>query len=212
MTSHNLQNRIDPWGELCAVPSKGTLMGNRGILHDEENKIVRPWAHKAWVTCLLQYNGIKRPKPFSPGNYSELFFIDEATAFAAGHRPCAYCQRARHLEFKDAWVRANVADELRASTLMPAIDRVLHAERCIPGGRKVTFEVPLVELPLGAIFEYEEAAHLVAADGYLPWSFDGYGAAESISPSAVVKVLTPQSVIRAFAQGFMPKVHASARV
>ena len=210
MTLKTLQNRVDPWGQLHAVPSKGTLMGNRGILHDEENKIVRPWAHKAWVTCLLQYNGIKRPKPFSPGNYSELFFIDEATAFAAGHRPCAYCQRARHLEFKDAWVRANVADELRASTLMPAIDRVLHAERCVPGGRKVTFDAPLVELPLGAIFEHEEAAYLVAAAGYLPWSFDGYGAAKGIGGAAVVKVLTPQSIIRAFEAGFTPIVHQSA--
>jgi hypothetical protein len=211
MTSHNLQNRVDPWGQLHAVPSKGMLMGNRGILHDEENKIVRPWAHKAWVTCLLQYNGIKRPKPFSPGNYSELFFIDEATAFAAGHRPCAYCQRARYLEFKDAWMRANVADDLRASTLMPAIDRVLHAERCVPGGRKVTFEAPLVKLPRGAIFEHDYVAYLVGASGYLPWSFDGYGAAKDISGTAVVKVLTPQSVIRAFDNGFAPTVHASAR-
>lgn len=211
MTSHNLQNRVDPWGQLHAVPSKGTLMGNRGILHDEENKIVRPWAHKAWVTCLLQYNGIKRPKPFSPGNYSELFFIDEATAFAAGHRPCAYCQRARHLEFKDAWVRANVADELRASTLMPAIDRELHAERCVPGGRKVTFDAPLVELPLGAIFEHEEAAYLVASAGHLTWSFDGYGAPKVIDSAAVVKVLTPRSIVRAFAAGFAPIVHQSAR-
>lgn len=187
-------------------------MGNRGILHNDSNAIVRPWAHKAWVTCLLQYNGIKRPKPFSPGNYSELFFIDEATAFAAGHRPCAYCQRARHREFKDAWVRANVADELGASTLMSAIDRVLHAERCVPGGRKVTFEVPLIELPIGAMFEYEEAAYLVASAGYLPWSFDGYGAAVSIGRTAVVKVLTPQSVIKAFVEGFVPIVHSSGRI
>lgn len=186
-------------------------MGNRGILHDEGNGIVRPWAHKAWVTCLLEFNGIKRPKPFSPGNYSELFFIDEATAFAAGHRPCAHCQRARHREFKDTWVRANVADELRASTLMPAIDRVLHAERCVPGGSKATFDAPLVELPRGAMFEHEEAAYLVAAIGYLPWSFDGYGTAKDIGGAPVVKVLTPQSIIRAFDNGFAPMVHASAR-
>lgn len=179
-------------------------MGKRGILHDDGNRIVRPWAHKAWVTCSLEFNGIKRPKPFSPGNYSELFFIDEATAFAAGHRPCAHCQRARHREFKDAWVRANVADELRASTLMPAIDRVLHTERGVPGGRKVTFDAPLVELPLGAMFEYDEAAYLVAATGYLPWSFDGYGAAKSIDRTSVVKVLTPQSIIRALVGGFTP--------
>lgn len=210
MTSHILQNRVDPWGELRAVPSRGTFMGNRGILHDHRNKIVRPWAHKAWVTCLLEFNGIKRSKPFSQGNYSELFFIDEATAFAAGHRPCAYCQRARNREFKDAWVRANVADELRGSTLMPDVDKVLHAERAVPGGGKRTFDAQLVELPRGVIFEYEEIAYLVAAAGYLPWSFDGYGAAKSIGATTVVKVLTPQSVIRAFAAGFAPKVHESA--
>lgn len=185
-------------------------MGNRGILHNDGNKIVRPWAHKAWVTCLLEFNGIRRPKPFSHGNYSELFFLDEATAFAAGHRPCAHCQRARHREFKDAWVRANVADELRASTLMPAIDRVLHAERCVPGGRKVTFEAPLVELPKGTIFEHEDAAYLVAAAGYLPWSFEGYGEPKDMEAAAVVQVLTPSSVVRAFAFGFIPEFNPSA--
>lgn len=185
-------------------------MGNRGILHNDGNDIVRPWAHKSWVTCLLEFNGIKRDKPFSPGNYSELFFLDEATAFAAGHRPCAHCQRSRHREFKDAWVRANLVDELRASTLMPAIDRVLHAERCVPGGRKVTFDAPLVELPHGAIFEYEDAAYLVAAAGYLPWSFDGYGEPNDMDAAAVVKVLTPQSIVCAFAFGFIPKFHPSA--
>lgn len=123
MTSNTLQNRVDPWGALCATASRGTLMGNRGILHDDRNRIVRPWAHRAWVTCLLEFNGIKRSRPFSPGNYSELFFIDEATAFSAGHRPCAHCQRLRHREFKDAWVRANVAEEFRAATLMPDVDK-----------------------------------------------------------------------------------------
>lgn len=128
-------------------------MGNRGILHDDANKIVKPWAHKAWVTCLLEFKGIKRPRPFSPGTYSELFFIDEATAFAAGHRPCAYCQRARHLEFKDAWLLANVQSERPASRSMPDIDKVLHAERAISGGGKRTYDAPLGELPGGAIFE-----------------------------------------------------------
>lgn len=185
-------------------------MGNRGILHNDENRIVRPWAHKAWVTCLLEFNGIKRPKPFSPGNYSELFFIDEATAFAAGHRPCAHCQRARHLEFKDAWVRANVAEEIRAAMLMPDVDKVLQAERTVPGGGKGTFDAPLVELPHGAIFEHEETAYLVSARGYLPWSFDGYGAPKTMDAAAMVKVLTPRSIVRAFAAGFMPIFHTSA--
>lgn len=211
MTSPNLQNRVDPWGVLRAVSNRGTLMGNRGILHDHKNSIVRPWAHKAWVTCLLEFNKIKRSKPFSEGNYSELFFIDEATAFAAGHRPCAYCQRARHREFKAAWVRANVSGDASATTLMPAIDSVLHAERCIPGGRKVTFDSPLDALPAGAMFEHEETAYLVSPAGYRPWSFSGYGAATNISGSQVVKVLTPRSVVRAFGTGFTPHFHPSAK-
>ncbi|WP_197065223.1 hypothetical protein [Massilia sp. 9096] len=185
-------------------------MGNRGILHDDENRIVRPWAHKGWVTCLLEFKGIKRPKPFSKGNYSELFFLDEATAFAAGHRPCAYCQRVRHLEFKDAWLRSNVEPEHRASTSMPDIDKVLHAERAISGGGKGTYDAPLAELPQGAIFEHEEIAYLVATDSYLPWSFEGYGTPYRIDPRATVKVLTPRSVVRAFTEGFMPKLHPSA--
>lgn len=210
MTSPNLQNRVDPWGALRAVAHRGMLMGNRGILHDARNSIVRPWAHKAWVTCLLEFKGMKRNKPFSEGNYSELFFIDEATAFAAGHRPCAYCQRERHREFKAAWVRANVSSETSTTTLMPAIDSVLHAERCIPGGRKVTFDSPLDALPVGAMFEHQANAYLVAPAGCLPWSFSGYGAATSIGAGEVVNVLTPQSVVRAFAAGFTPQFHPSA--
>lgn len=186
------------------------LMGNRGILHDEGNSIVRPWAHKAWVTCLLEFKGIKRPKPFSNGNYSELFFVDEATAFAAGHRPCAYCQRTRHLEFKGAWVCANVPEDLRASTKMPDIDKVLHAERAVSGGGKRTYDALLVELPMGSMFEHEKTAYLVATQGYLPWAFEGYGVPCRIDPKAVVKVLTPRSIVRAFAGGFMPRVHPSA--
>ena len=85
-----LQNRVNPWGALCAVSDRGQLMGNQGILHNEHNNIVRAWKHKAWVTCLLQFKDIQRPKPFSQGNYSELFFLDEVTAFAAGHRPCNF--------------------------------------------------------------------------------------------------------------------------
>ncbi|WP_197416390.1 MULTISPECIES: hypothetical protein [unclassified Massilia] len=187
-------------------------MGNRGILHNDENRIVRPWAHKAWVTCLLKFKGIKRSKPFSQGNYSELFFLDEATAFAAGHRPCAYCQRARHLEFKDAWLRANVEPEHRTSTSMPDIDKILHAERAISGGGKETYDAPLSELPQGAIFEHEEVAYLVSSRGCLPWSFSGYGMPKIIDSASVVKVLTPRSILQAFAIGFVPAAHPSASV
>ena len=210
MTSGTLQNRVDPWGRLRVNPARGALMGNRGILHDDENKIVRPWAHKAWVTCLLEFKSIKRAKPFSPGNYSELFFIDEATAFAAGHRPCAYCQRERHLKFKEAWVRANVADKTGAQISMTDVDRLLHAERARKGGAKVTFDAVLGSLPVGVMFEHQDAAYLVSPRGFLPWSFSGYGERTDMDTASTVAVLTPRSMVQAFAHGFEPKLHGSA--
>lgn len=186
-------------------------MGNRGILHNEKNEIVRPWAHKAWVTCLLEFKGYKRSKPFSTGNYSELFFLDEATGLAAGHRPCGHCQRARHLEFKDAWLRANLPEGASRSALITELDRQLHAERAIPGGQKQTFEAKLSELPLGTFFDMDSVAYLVTARGYLPWSFEGYGDPTAITTDTKVNVLTPRSIIRAISEGYDPKVHSSAK-
>ncbi len=185
-------------------------MGNRGILHDDANQIVRPWQHKRWVACELEFNNIKRPRPFSPSNYSELFFLDEVTAFAAGHRPCAYCQKERHLNFKEKWLTANVAAELRSTTSMDDVDKVLHAERCVRGGRKTTFVAVLGDLPKGTMFEFQAAAFLVSAAGYLPWSFDGYGPAKRIDSATAVSVLTPASIVRAFEQGFVAVPHPSA--
>lgn len=205
-----LQNRVNPWGHLVAVHHRGALMGNRGILHDAQNCIVRDWAHKSWVTCLLSYKEIKRPKPFSPGNYSELFFLDEATAFAAGHRPCSYCQRKRSKEFKAAWLNANVPLEQHRGFNMPAVDSRLHEERATRGGAKVTYKAEVSSLPSGAMFEHEGTAYLVHAGQFLPWSFAGYGKAASFHAAAVVQVLTPQSIVAAFKHGFTPSTHLSA--
>jgi hypothetical protein len=107
-------------------------MGNRGILHDEQ-QIVRPWKHKAWVTCQLLFNGRQR-KVFGPGTYSELFFLDEATALSAGHRPCGECRRQRFNEFKATWTQANTEGKATVAD----IDRQLHQERAVRGGGKVT--------------------------------------------------------------------------
>lgn len=207
-----LQNRIDPWGKFHAHPARiSTRMGNRGILHDADNQIIRPWAHKGWVSCLTAFNGIERPKPFSKGNYSELFFLDEATAFSAGHRPCSYCQRARSHKFRDTWLLANITDLAQRETMgMPDIDKALHPERAIRGGSKVTFDATLVKLPVGTIFEYEGAAFLLSSRGALPWSFDGYGAPQAINEMLQVRVLTPRSIVKAFGMGFLPILHESA--
>lgn len=205
-----LQNRVDPWGALVAVPDRGALMGNRGILHDSDNRIVRGWTRKAWVTCLLAYKQIKRPRPFSPGNYSELFFLDEATAFAAGHRPCTFCQRARSNEFKSAWLLANVPSPQHQGFSLATLDSRLHEERVTKGGTKVTYEAQVSSLPDGAMFEHDGLAYLVRAGLHLPWTFRGYGKAISLPPTAAVRVLTPRSAVAAFRQGFRPGTHPSA--
>ncbi|MBE0625505.1 MAG: hypothetical protein IH606_11890 [Burkholderiales bacterium] len=203
-----LQNRVDPWGKLQAVPMRGSLMGNRGILHNESRQIVRPWAGKSWVSCALQFNGVHRTV-FDKRTYSELFFLDEATAFAAGHRPCNYCRKSRYMEFKAAWLRANRPDVV-GNIPITEVDKVLHAERAIPGGGKMRFSSALKDVPSGAIFEYENAAFLVWKGTVHRWSFDGYTPSSLQLGPQEVNVLTPVSIVRIYEAGFTPGVHASA--
>ena len=194
-----LQNRVDPWGRLHAIASKrSTRMGNRGILHDQDRRIVRQWAARAWIFCLLEFKGRQR-KVFGPRSYSELFFLDEASAFAAGHRPCAECQRARFTEFKRAWLAAN---RRPADTPIAEIDRQLHAER-LHRAQKRTYQAPLRELPDGTFVEVGARAFLRWQGRLLEWSSDGYRPNSGSEPE-FVRVLTPVSVVRAFARGFKP--------
>ena len=219
------QNRVDPWGALQAVPQRGTRMGNRGILHLGQH-VVRPWAHKAWVHCVLDASFQKR-KPFSPNTYSELFFLDEATALAAGHRPCRTCQRERHVQFNTLWTQANLGTAAggagRRSAPVATIDEALHAERIGPGKTKRTTDAVLASLPPGAMVAHAGRAWLVAGDGVgngpgsgagqgacLPWSFSGYGPAERLPPSTPVQVLTPASIVHTLRAGYQPQLHPSA--
>ena len=122
------QNRVTPFGDLVATPERGTFMGNRGVLHDAEGRIRRAWQLKRWIVCVLEFRGRKR-QVMTPGRYTELFFLDEATALAAGHRPCAECRHARFLDFCNAWGTAHPSkDELPRPTAMMIDDR-LHSER-----------------------------------------------------------------------------------
>ncbi len=194
-------------GRLYAIPARGTLLGNRGILHDDQQRVVRPWAHKSWITCVLSFAGIRR-RVFSPHAYSELFFLDEATALAAGHRPCATCQRARFLQFKAAWAQVHPPRETRLTVAQ--IDPQLHDERTIRGGDKRTYDERLADLPSGTIFSYKEESYLVWNDGYFSWSFTGYAAARAIDLTAYVNVLTPRSIVEMLRLGFEPGVHPTA--
>lgn len=203
-----LQNRVDPWGRLQPIKARGTLMGNRGILHVGDN-VVRAWASKAWVTCVMDATFQKR-KPFSPGTYSELFFLDEATAYSAGHRPCRVCQRERHDQFNTAWTAANATSPLRARLPIADIDKTLHAERTRPDKGKCTHTAAVSDLPPGSFFQHAGEARLVWSTGLLVWSFRGYTKGNPVAPDDQVEVLTPRSIVQLFRAGFEPYVHASA--
>ncbi|HJP65691.1 MAG TPA: hypothetical protein VKA30_05235 [Actinomycetota bacterium] len=200
-----LRNRVTPFGDIIATEARGTLYGNRGVLHDEHGVLVRPWQVRRWIACVLEFKGRRRPL-LRPGRFTELFFLDEATAFAAGHRPCAECRRADFNRFREAWAATHPG----ASTYVDAIDRTLHAERITRGGGKVTHRARLRDLPTGAMVSMEGDAWLVAEGSLAAWSPFGYGEPRSIPRSSVVEVLTPPSVIAVIRAGYGPALHPTA--
>jgi len=205
-----LQNRVTPTGRLEAVPARGAWTGNRGIIHNELREVVAQWRSKAWITCLLNFRGRRRPV-FSPHTWSELFFLDEATAFAAGHRPCAYCRRPRYREFKAAWCRANPGLVDTPRPLATQIDACLHAERVGPGREKRMWRERFGKLPAGSFVLVDEAPCLLWGGRVLPWSHEGYGQALLVPGNGEeVEVLTPTSIVAMFREGFRPQVHESA--
>lgn len=167
-----LQNRVDPWGTLFRTPARGTILGNRGgALHNDQCEIVRSYASRRWIACVLAFKERHRTV-MSPGRYTELFFLDEAVAFAAGHRPCAECRRSRYNAFLEAWKRRSdvePAEPARAG----AVDLELHRERIGKGGAKVTYQAALDSLPDGSFVAIEAAAWLVWDGALLLWTPEG---------------------------------------
>lgn len=207
------QNRVTPFNQLIATPARGTLMGNRGILHDAKGKIVRPYAHRSWIACVLSFKGRQR-RVLTAGRYTELFFLDEATALAAGHRPCAECRRADFLRFKAAWCAADGgnAAELRVKEM----DGILQPERVTGRGkarRKPTHEGSFGALPEGVLFHLPgdgEKAFLKWEGRAWLWSPEGYRAGPALEAAAPVSVLTPRPMLAALRAGYLPGVHPSA--
>lgn len=199
-----LQNRVDPWGSLIATNARGTLLGNRGILHNDKKEIVSFSKRPAWVTCQLSFKGWKR-EIFSPGNYSELFFLDEATAFSAGHRPCGMCRRERFNEFKVVWQTANLASDQEQS--IAEIDKQMHAERVIRGGKKVTYTAEFKSLPDGTFIEHQGQAYLCWQGALKQWSPEGYSETDVFPDlDEMVTVLTPHSIVKMYSNGFVPQI------
>jgi hypothetical protein len=198
-----LQNRVDPFSMIHRTPARGTCFGNRGILHDDQQRLVAYHRHKAWIICRLAFKG-RRRQVMQPGHYTELFFLDEATALAAGHRPCAECNRARFNEFRQKWGVARPA-------LAAQIDEVLHRQRFIPyqsawSQKKRTHQAPLESLPSGSFISLAGQPYLVWEDTLRAWSFSGYGAPLP-RLEGLVTVLTPPATVLTLAQGYRPQVY-----
>ena len=199
-----LQNRVDPFGNIFRTPARGTMMGNRGgALHTGDREIVRSYKSRRWITCVLEFKGRYR-KVMSEGRYTELFFLDEATSFAAGHRPCAECRRERYNAFRDAWRRMS---EEGQPAFADEMDLELHPAR-IHRGNKVTYEAALGSLPDGVFVRIEERAHLVWRGALLLWTPEGY-ARKCRPEDSVVQVLTPKPIVGCFREGYVPQIHAS---
>ena len=201
-----LQNRVTPTGDIVATPHRGLFTGNRGIIHDPATRTLlkKRWSGPAWITCVCEFRGWRR-KAMATRSWTELFFLDEATAFAAGHRPCFFCRRDDANRFRAAWEAGNGVENARA----PDIDTVLHRER-LERGRKRLHPLPMPpgQLPEGTMLQVGDASYLVARDGMLRWSFEGYAPAEIDAAAAIL--LTPPSTVRAFQAGYRPILHPSA--
>ena len=191
------RNRVTPYGSIVAVPERGTLMGNRGVLHGDDGAHRRDWQVRRWIACRLEFKGRHRELR-RPGRWTELFFLDEATALAAGHRPCAECRRADYVRWQDAWPGPDTGAD--------AMDRVLHADR-LDGRAKRTYEARIAELPDGVIVEHRGRPSLVLGGAVRGWTPAGYGAAERASGR--VRVLTPACTVAAIAAGYAPALHPS---
>ncbi|MGD0605659.1 MAG: hypothetical protein ABSA53_18945 [Streptosporangiaceae bacterium] len=201
-----LQNRVLPTGEIVADPARGLMMGNRGCLHGQGRELgVSRWRSKAWICCVLDWKGVRRD-PMPPGRWTALFFLDEATALAAGHRPCGYCRHRDFAGFAAAW---QAAQSLARRPWAREMDAVLHRERVGRSRRQVTRTMDVGWLPDGVMIRAAAGIGLLAGGQLWPWSPTGYGAAGT-SLSGPVEVLTPPAIIAAIAAGYQPAVHPTA--
>ncbi len=201
-----LPNRVDPFGRIAAVPERGLFLGNRGgRFHGDDRTIgPRPWASRQWICCVLAFKG-RRRAPLMGRGYTELFFLDEVTALAAGHRPCFECRRADSTRFAAAWARAK---GLAKPPSAPEMDAVLHGER-LEGRTKRMWRAEAAGLPDGTMVAVRGQAFAVRGGEMLPWSFGGYGMGSPL-PSGPVDVLTPPSIMDVLREGFAPVWHPSA--
>lgn len=204
------QNRVDPFGAIHAVPARGDYMGNRGIIHDPANRTLlkRRWTTKAWIICVCAFKG-RRRKVMSPGTYTELFFLDEVTALAAGHRPCFECRRQAARTYAGCFADAHRIADPKAGE----IDAVLHKQRLAAGGKAVPVALDkLEELPEGTMISVSGAPMALRNGSALPWTFFGYGdpvSLEELTDQAIM-LITPEATVAVLKAGYRPDFSGSA--
>ncbi|MGZ8783650.1 MAG: hypothetical protein ACXWZB_09150 [Gaiellaceae bacterium] len=197
-----LQNRVTPLGELIADPARGLVYGNRGCLHDKAGNVRRQANGRRWIACRLEFQGWQRGRMLQPGRFTELFFLDEATALAAGHRPCALCRRADYSELVALWRDLHPGHSGAA-----AIDAQRHQERLAPRPpRRRLHEAHLAELPAGACGLRDGVPHLVLGPRLLAWSPAGYRAPIRRPEGASATLITPPSLVALLRTGRRPLV------
>ena len=206
------RNRVTPYGELIAVADRGMFWGNRGPLIDDDGQLARYSRGKVWMICVLSYKGIRRVQ-WSPRRLTELYFLDEATALAAGHRPCGECRYRDYQEFKRCW-----GSVFGGVPRVQDIDGRLHADRLIGGLRRDkfgsaslrrTYAAPVSSLPSGTMVALDGESWLVHGDELLRWTPGGYRERRAASSAADVTVITPRATVSVLAAGYRPVLHTT---
>lgn len=204
-----LQNRVTPFGDLIATSARGTLFGNRGgrFHRDDRTLGARRYVSRRWICCVLDFKG--RQRDVWGRGYTELFFLDEVTALAAGHRPCFECRRHDANAFAASWATAH---RMARAPGADAMDEVIHRQR-IAGREKLRHRMAIDTLPDGAMFARagSDQPFAVRGEDILPWTPRGYGAPQPRPRNVTVDVLTPPSIVAVLGAGFRPRWHRSAR-
>lgn len=211
-----LQNRVDPFGVIHAVPERGLFTGNRGILHDPATKTLlkRRWTLKAWIICVCEFRGRRREPmgrngPNHHAGWTELFFLDEVTALAAGHRPCFYCRRERAADFMRRFGTAFGIEQPR----VPMLDQKLHRERLACGCKSIPLDArQLAALPDGTMVAVDGAAYALRGGAALHWMFGGYDKRVELATLGEHRLLqvTPPATVEILRTGYRPVWHPSA--
>lgn len=200
-----LQNRVQPTGEIIAHPARGMFTGNRGIIHRPDGTLgTSRWSHKHWLICTLTHPRGIYHGPMPARRWTALFFLDEAVALSAGHRPCHYCRRAAYQAFQRAWETGTNTEAARLT-----IDTMLHQTRVARTRQQIRHSAPVESLPDHAFCLHQGRAHLALGANLHPYEPGGYGPAVD-PPNGDVTVLTPRPMLDVLRGGYVPALHPSA--